>query len=248
MKNEICKILKNKNLSEECFLLEFENNFTEIFLPGNFVHIKIENNFLRRPFSIAQYSKKSLQIVYKVVGIGTEQLSRKKEGDFLDILGPLGNSFPLFKHKKVCIIGGGTGVAPLLFLSKMLKKYDNEITFFYGARNKNQILFQILPYGVNYVFSTEDGSFGKRGNIFDVFKKFNNDFDVIYGAGPEPLLKKISSISKNIPIFISLENYMACGMGLCYGCVVKVKDNKNWEYRRVCKDGPVFEGRKIIWE
>lgn len=88
---------------------------------------------------------------------------------------------------------------------------------------------------------------GKKGNIFDVFKKYDG-FDLIYGAGPEELLKKISQYDKNIPVYISVERYMACGMGLCYGCVIKVKENGKEEYKRVCKDGPVFDGRNIIWE
>ncbi len=247
MENQICKVIKNKNLSKNYYLLEFENNFKKRFYPGNFVHIKIENLFLRRPFSVAHYSKNKIQIIYKVIGIGTEKLSRKNKGDYLDIIGPLGNSFPFYKNKRICIIGGGTGIAPLIFLAKELKKYNEEIYFFYGARNKNLIFFQILPTGINYIFSTDDGSFGKRGNIFDVFKKFNS-FDVIYAAGPEGLLKKLTSSIKKIPVYISVENYMACGMGLCYGCVIKVKENDKWEYKRVCKDGPVFEGKEILWE
>ncbi|HOM26443.1 MAG TPA: dihydroorotate dehydrogenase electron transfer subunit [bacterium] len=246
MKSEICKIIKNIELTENFYLLEIENKFQDVFLPGNFIHIKIENNFLRRPFSVAKYTKNSISIIYKVVGIGTEKLSKKRKNDFLDVLGPLGNSFPVFKNKKVALIGGGTGVAPLIFLSEELKKI-NEVYFFYGARNKNQIFFDLLPAGINYIFSTDDGSFGEKGNIFTVFKKYNS-FEILYGAGPEPLLKKISLYSDRLPVFISLENYMACGMGLCYGCVVKVKENKEWEYKRVCKDGPVFDGKKIIWE
>ncbi|MGC8976928.1 MAG: dihydroorotate dehydrogenase electron transfer subunit [Candidatus Ratteibacteria bacterium] len=248
MKSVICKILKNKNLAENYFLLELENKFNEEFNPGNFVHIKIENNFLRRPFSVLDYNKKSIKIVYKVVGEGTEKLSKKNKNENLDILGPLGNSFPIFENKKVALVGGGVGIAPLIFLSKKLKRYKNEICFFYGERTKKLFLFEILPTGIYYIFSTDDGSFGKNGNIFDVFKDFNEDFDVIYSSGPEELLKKISFFSEKRPVYISLENYMACGMGLCYGCVVKVKNKNGWEYKRVCKDGPIFNAEEIIWE
>lgn len=248
MKREICKILKNKNLRENYFYLEFENRFNQNFKPGNFVHIKIENNFLRRPFSVSDYNKKSIGIIYKVVGEGTEKLSKKNKNEYLDVFGPLGNSFPISKNKKISIVGGGTGIAPLVFLSKILKKYNNEIYFFYGERNKRLILFEILPFGINYIFSTDDGSFGEKGNIFDVFKKFKNSFDIIYSAGPEELLRKISVFSEKIPVYVSVENYMACGMGLCYGCVIKVKNKNNLEYKRVCKDGPVFNAKEIIWE
>ncbi|MCS7179847.1 MAG: dihydroorotate dehydrogenase electron transfer subunit [bacterium] len=247
MKSVICKILENRNLGENYYLLEFENKFDKTFQPGNFVHIKIENNFLRRPFSVAGYNRRIIQIVYKIVGGGTEKLSKKRKGEFLDILGPLGNSFPIVKNKKVSLVGGGTGIAPLLFLAKKLKEYENEVYFFYGVRNKNCIFFDILPYGINYIFSTDDGSFGEKGDIFKVFKKFD-DFDIIYSAGPKPLLKKISKYSLKIPVYVSVENYMACGMGLCFGCVIKIKENSKWEYKRVCKEGPVFEAKSIIWE
>ncbi|MCM8818351.1 MAG: dihydroorotate dehydrogenase electron transfer subunit [Candidatus Omnitrophica bacterium] len=246
MENVICEVIKNENLNKDHLLLEFENNFKEDFYPGNFVHIKIEKCFLRRPFSVARFNKKSIQIIYKVVGKGTEILSQKTKGESIDIIGPLGNSFPIYKNKKICIIGGGTGIAPLIFLSEELKKFNKEIFFFYGSRNRNSIFFSVLPDGIDYIFSTDDGSFGTKGNIFDIFKKFNG-FEVIYGSGPEELLKKISKFSKKVPVYLSLENYMACGMGLCYGCVVKIREKDNWEYKRVCKDGPVFRADKIIW-
>jgi dihydroorotate dehydrogenase electron transfer subunit len=248
MKSEICKIIKNEKLTENFYLLKIENKFKERFLPGNFVHIKIENNFLRRPFSVAKYTEKSIIIIYKVVGTGTYLLSKKKKNDSLDVLGPIGNSFPVFKNKKVALIGGGTGIAPLIFLSEELKKCRNYICFFYGVKSKNLIFFDLLPKGIKYIFSTDDGTFGERGDIFKVFKKYNGDFDILYGAGPEPLLEKITSYSDELKVYISLENYMACGMGLCYGCVVKIKENDGWEYKRVCKDGPVFDGKKVIWD
>ena len=252
MENKICKIIKNEKLENIHYLLEFENNFKEDFSPGNFVHIKIENNFLRRPFSVCKFSKNSIIIIYKVVGEGTEKLSKKKKGEYIDVLAPCGNSFPIFKNKKIAIIGGGTGVAPLIFLAEKLKEYKNKIDFFYGVKNKKLIFFNILPTGINYIFSTEDGSFGKKGLILDVFENFLKDtkeiYDIIYASGPKELLKNISIFSNKIPIFVSLESYMACGMGLCFGCVVKVKQNSDWIYKRVCKDGPVFNVREVIWD
>ncbi|MCM8772988.1 MAG: dihydroorotate dehydrogenase electron transfer subunit [Candidatus Omnitrophica bacterium] len=248
MERKICKILKNENLSGNYYFLILENNFKKIFKPGNFIHIKIGNNFLRRPFSIALFDREKIGIIYKVVGKGTDELRKKKKGEFLDILGPCGNFFPIYKNKKVCIIGGGTGIAPLIFLSKVLKKYGNDVYFFYGARDKNLIFFKLLLTGINYIFSTDNGSYGKKGNIFDVFKNFEENFQVIYGAGPEILLKKLSIYSENIPVYISVENYMACGMGLCYGCVIRIRKNNGYEYKRVCKDGPVFKASEIIWD
>ncbi|MCM8767680.1 MAG: dihydroorotate dehydrogenase electron transfer subunit [Candidatus Omnitrophica bacterium] len=248
MDSKISKVLENKKIADDFYLLRIENRFKQKFLPGNFIHIKIENTFLRRPFSVAIYSKKFIGIIYKKIGVGTEILSKKKKGDFLDILGPCGNSFPIFRNKKVCLIAGGTGIAPLIFLSNELKKNKNEIYFFYGARNRKLIFFELLQSGINYIFSTDDGSFGYKGNIFDRFIEYKDDYDILYAAGPEQLLKKISLYSSKKPLYISLENYMACGMGLCYGCVVKIKEGNDWSYKRVCKDGPIFEAKNIIWE
>ena len=248
MENKICKIKINEKLEDVHYLMEFENNFKENFLPGNFVHIKIENNFLRRPFSVCKVDKNSIIIIYKVVGEGTEKLSKKKKNEYIDVIAPCGNSFPLFKNKKIAIIGGGTGIAPLIFLSEKLKNNRNEIDFFYGVKNKKFIFFNILPIRINFIFATEDGSFGKKGDIFDVFKNFKDNYDLIYASGPKELLKKVSSFSEKIPVYISLENYMACGMGLCYGCVVKIKQGNDWTYKRVCKDGPVFNAKEIIWD
>lgn len=253
MEIQNCKIIENKKIGENYYILKLENKFKEKFLPGQFLHIKIPENFLRRPFSVASFTDSFISILYQVVGTGTKKLSEKKEGEILNVIGPCGNSFPVKKeYKKICIIAGGIGVAPLIFLAEEILKKKKEIYFFYGAKNKNFIPFEILPYGPGYFFSTDDGSYGKKGNVFELFKKTYKKLtiEVIYGAGPEPLLKKISEFSKkiDIPSYISVENYMGCGMGLCYGCVVKIKGNNSWEYKRVCKDGPVFEAKNIIWK
>lgn len=243
--------MKNIKLSDEYYLLMIENMFKKEFHPGNFLHIKIENHFLRRPFSVSYYTKKSISVLYKIVGEGTNKLSKIPPGEKLDIIGPLGNSFPIFKNKNIALIGGGSGIGPLIFLAKKLKENRNNVFFFYGASKKENIFFQILPLGISYIFATDDGSFGIKGDIFSTFLKFfkkEEIFDIIYGVGPKPLLIKLSNLKTSIPIFISVENYMACGMGLCYGCVIKVKKDSHWEFKKVCKDGPIFEAREVIWD
>lgn len=249
-----CKILENRKIGKETFLLKIENNFTENFKPGQFISISIPPFFLRRPFSICKKGKDYLSILYRVVGKGTAKLKEKNEGEYLNILGPCGNGFKIDgKTKNVWIIAGGVGIAPLIFLSEELKKRRKRINFFYGERTNNSLVFDILPTGIEYIISTDDGSYGHKGTIFSIFKKeFKNNPrpEVIYSAGPEPLLKEISSFSRKekISSFLSLENFMGCGIGLCYGCVVKIKKEKNWEYKRVCKEGPVFKSEEIIWE
>jgi len=246
-----CRIISNKMIRDSYFILTFENNFSENCKPGQFLMIKIPFLFLRRPFSVLKINKNTISILYNVVGKGTEILSKNKKGDALNILGPCGNSFNIKKeNKKIWLIGGGTGIAPLLFLSKKIKK--EKITFFYGAKNKNLLLFDILPSGTKFIFSTDDGSYGYKGTIFSCVKNLikKEKPDIIYCSGPENLLKKISNLSKKekIPCFLSIENFMGCGMGICYGCVIKVKSENGWEYKRVCKDGPIFKGEEVIWE
>ncbi|MCX8082443.1 MAG: dihydroorotate dehydrogenase electron transfer subunit [bacterium] len=247
-------IKDNLFLTEKLYLLELEGNFNKVPVPGQFVHIKIEPFFLRRPFSIAGYSKNYLKIVYKVVGRATEVLSRKQNGELLDVIGPLGNGFPVNKKwKNIYLAGGGTGIAPLLFLTEALLQQNCSITFFYGARTSECIAFNILPYKVNYVFSTDDGSYGEKGLLGDILEKHiekDGSPDVIYGGGPYGLLKDIARISQEYetPAFVSMENRMACGVGICYGCVTKIKGKNGWEYKRVCKDGPVFNVKEVVWE
>lgn len=248
------KIEGIKDLSEGHYLLELENTFQTMPLPGQFVHIKVPPFFLRRPFSIAGCDKEKISILFKVAGSGSNVLSSARKGDILSVIGPLGTPFPVGeKREKVFIVAGGTGIAPLIFLSRKLIEKDKEILFFYGARDKKHIMFQLLPFGINFIFSTEDGSYGEKGLInVALINQIESGTapDVIYAGGPAGLLKKVSSISRRyeIPAFISLENRMACGTGLCYGCVTRIKTGSGWEYKRVCKDGPVFNASEVIWE
>jgi len=247
-----CKIIENRKLGKEHFLLRIENKFIEDFKPGQFLMVKIPLFFLRRPFSICKVDKNSITILYKVTGKGTKNLSEMKEGITLNVLGPCGNGFKVDKNSKnIWVVGGGVGVAPLIYLSEKLKK--KKLTFFYGATKKDFLFFELLPYGPEYVFTTDDGSYGHKGTVFSALEniiKKEGKPDIIYCGGPEILLKKISEFSKKrkIPVYITLENFMGCGMGVCYGCVVKTKTPNGWDYKRVCKDGPVFKSEEIIWE
>jgi len=247
------KIRSITDLTKQLYRLELEGLFNSSPAPGQFVHVKVGNNlFLRRPFSIAGYKDNVLTLIFQVVGKGTEILSGKKKGDLLNVIGPLGKGFPLKNDwKNFFVIGGGTGIAPLIFLIDSLP--DSKITFFYGARSVDYIAFNVLPCNVSYLFATEDGSYGYKGLISGFAADFlqkNGRPDVIYGGGPHGLLKKIGRLSKKygIPAYVSMENRMACGMGLCYGCVTKIKSGSGWEYKRVCKDGPVFKTEDIKWE
>ena len=225
--------------------------------PGQFVNIRVSaalDPLLRRPISIHAASGPKIEILYKVVGKSTQILSEKKPGDYLDILGPSGNGFeyeePGAKNQKPILVGGGMGVAPLMFLAKAFK--GNKPLVLIGAKAKDHIYCEneFKKLGCEVKISTDDGSKGFNGKVTDLLKKvlplaMSNKPLVIYACGPRPMLKEIARISKEkgIPAQISLEEHMACGIGACLGCVADTIDG----YKRVCKDGPVFDAGKIIF-
>ncbi len=257
-------ILHKENLQEGIFKLTLSSSFiSKKAKPGNFVHIKVTPNdypLLRRAFSIHGTDKKNggLEILFKVVGKGTEALSKKSPGDTLDIIGPIGNSFYLpEKNKEIMLVAGGMGIAPLWFLFTCLNHRfrQNKLTFFLGAKSKNQLIYaeKLKATKTRLITATDDGSRGRKGKVTEVFlkeiKKGNYDKSnlVVYSCGPPMMLKRISEIAKELNLFcqVSLETHMACGVGACWGCVAKLK---NGSYQRVCVDGPVFDAREIDWK
>ena len=234
-------------------------------LPGQFVNIKVNEChelLLRRPFSIHRVNGPNIGILYEVLGKGTQILAQKKPGEYLDIIGPLGNGFnyriAYSVQRTAILVAGGIGVAPLLFLAEQLIKRNTQYAIrntlvLIGAKTKKQILcekeFQKL--GCDVKIATDDGSEGFKGKVTELLKKIlrlaiSNKRLAIYACGPRPMLKEIANISQkyNIPAQISLEEHMACGIGACLGCVVNTKNG----YQRVCKEGPVFAADKIVWE
>jgi len=248
------KITGLTELSAGHYLVELENSFSTMPLPVQFVHIKVPPFFLRRPFSIAGGDAEKIRVLFRVAGEGTRALSCMEPGDELNVIGPLGTPFPVREEwKKAFIVAGGTGAAPLLFLSSRLLSEGREALFFYGAREAGHIMFRLLPPGVDFIFTTQDGSYGEKGLVTGPFEKMLRDGllpDVIYAGGPHGLLKNVAGLSASyrVPAFVTLENRMACGTGLCYGCVTKIRSGDGWDYRRVCKDGPVFDAADIEWE
>jgi len=226
--------------------------------PGQFFTIRCSDGLdpiLRRPFGVHRIIKAKgvLEILYKVVGPATELLSRKKAGDKLDIIGPLGNGFPLKLTANrypltAILVAGGHGVAPLLELARRL---GNSIIFM-GAKTEAEVVcerdFQKL--GAEVHIATEDGSTGKKGLVTDLLKKFllsaiGHRPSAIYACGPNAMLKAIAKIAaaKKTKAYGSFEEHLACGVGSCYGCAIKTKEG----YKRICKDGPVFDLKEIRW-
>jgi dihydroorotate dehydrogenase electron transfer subunit len=250
-------VVENKTLNEEYFVLQLQSKETlpEV-LPGQFAQVKIEGSpttFLRRPFSVydVDYSNNCLFLLIKIVGEGSYHLSLLRKGDGLNLIYPLGNSFSKPEGKNVLLIGGGTGVAPMLILGKYLvEKYGILPGFLLGYRNRDLIIeidkFNAL--GKVYI-TTEDGSEGQKGYVIHHPVLYNgiSNFDRIYTCGPEVMMREIAAYSekKNIPCEVSLENLMGCGIGACLCCVVDTKDKGNIN---TCTEGPIFNSKKLKWQ
>jgi len=254
------KILSNKKIAPDFNKMILEApQISNVAKPGQFVMIRCSegtNPLLRRPFSFHKIGKNNFEILYKVIGKGTEILSNLKKGTILNVLGPLGNGFNIelkIKDKGLKIlVAGGVGVAPLYALAEEFKNYNTNFIVFLGARTKGHVLCEkeFKKLGGEVIISTEDGSYGRKGLITNIVaKKLKDCFSVgnqaIYACGPKPMLKAVSKLtnSKKIPCEISLEENMACGIGACVGCAVKTRKG----YKMVCKDGPIFSAEDIKW-
>lgn len=216
---------------------------------GQFVELYPDNgvNLLSRPISICEINKDegSLRLVYQIVGKGTELFSKLKKGDSIRVLGPCGNGYSL-KEGVSLLVGGGIGVPPLLETCKNIK---GEKIVVLGFRSGSFLKEDFEKLGAKVYITTDDGSEGFKGNVVDLLKKENINADVIYSCGPKIMLKFLSMWAEenNIECQVSMEERMACGIGACVGCVVQIKDGEDWVYKKVCKDGPVFDSREVMW-
>ena len=217
--------------------------------PGQFISVytKDKSKVLPRPISLCEIDKEQgrLRIVYRVVGAGTKEFSAYQAGDDIEIMGPLGNGFPL-KEKKAFLIGGGIGIPPMLELAKNL---NCEKQMVLGYRDVLFLNEEFEQYGKVYV-ATEDGSAGTKGNVIDAIKANGLNADVIYACGPTPMLRAIKQYAEEnkIECYISMEERMACGVGACLGCVCQSKEVDHHSHvhnKRVCKDGPVFLATEV---
>lgn len=257
-----CRVLENDKIKENYFKMKISApRIARQSKAGQFVHLRCPDSselLLRRPFSIHRVSGDNVEILYRVVGKGTEELSKRRPGKVLDILGPLGNGFKIPDTlKPAIIIAGGIGVAPLVMLAESIKYHSScracsaNIKVLIGAKTKRGLLCEgeFRNLGCEVKVSTEDGSKGFKGLVTDLLKQLLSTFDIrrstVYACGPKEMLKKVSEIAckYKIPAQISLEENMACGIGACYGCPVMTKEG----YKLVCSDGPVFNADEIIW-
>ncbi|OGF44296.1 MAG: hypothetical protein A2452_05740 [Candidatus Firestonebacteria bacterium RIFOXYC2_FULL_39_67] len=248
------KVLSNKKVSSQYWKMRvLAPSIAAAAIPGQFLSLKIGSDnipLLRRPMSIHRIKPPFLEILYKVRGKATEMLSRYHSNDFLEILGPLGNGFQSdVPCKTAILVGGGYGISPLLALHERLKKLDKKIITIVGAKSA-ELLYKEGFTGVKTV--TEDGSSGIKGLVTKALDKTCCGLEgdaVIFACGPDRMLKAVSdvAVTYNIPCQVSLENLMACGVGVCLSCVCAVKQGFKSEYKRVCVDGPVFDSKEIEW-
>jgi len=262
------KILSRKEVAPNIYLMSLKApKIAQEALSGQFIHIKCSKDsypLLRRPLSIHRIDKEKgeIFILFQVTGEGTKLLADRTIGDVLDIMGPIGMGFNIYpKSKKIVIIGGGIGVAPLLALCEESIRQGKEVRVLIGALKKELVIgeksFKIL--GAKVEVATDDGSYQYKGLITDLLERMIKEgwlADQIFACGPKPMLKKVSEIAfqANIHCQVSMEERMACGIGACLGCVckIKTKDKKEYkvkyEYKRVCVDGPVFAGSEVVWD
>ncbi len=236
------KILLNEKIAKDVYKMVLEGDTSLITAPGQFINIKLDGKFLRRPVSVCDCDSKTLTIIYKVVGEGTEQMSLLEVGEELDVLTGLGNGYDISKSKKPLLIGGGVGVPPLYYLAKKLLESGQKPSVILGFNTKDEVFLEdeFKALGCSVFVTTADGSYGIKGFVTDALSGI--DYDYFYTCGPMPMFRAIEN-TVNTSGQYSFEERMGCGFGACMGCSCKTK----YGYKRICKDGPVLEREEIIW-
>ncbi len=243
MKQGIYKVLSNKALTSNVYEMVLSGDTSEITKSGQFINIKLDGLFLRRPISICDYDENSIKIIYKVVGKGTEVMSKMQGGESLDVLVGLGNGFEeAFAGDTPLLIGGGVGVPPMYNMAKRLIEMGKQVTVIIGFNKADEVFYEseFKNLGCKVIVTTVDGSYGTKGFVSDVIKDVNYSYH--YVCGPLPMLKAVYSATEGEGDY-SFEERMGCGFGACVGCTCKTK----YGNKRICKDGPVLFKGEIIW-
>ena len=244
-KRDIYTILSNEPLTPAVYRMVLEGDTQYITRSGQFINIELEGKFLRRPISVSDYDDKSVTIIYKVVGRGTEQMKGMVAGQKLDILTGLGNGFNTENSgNRPLLVGGGVGVPPMYNLCKRLLSEGKRPVVIIGFNTKEEVFYydEFKALGVEVYCSTADGSFGTKGFVTDVIRGEGLEFDYLYTCGPLPMLKALHDAT-SVDGEYSFEERMGCGFGACMGCTCKTK----YGNKRICKDGPVLKRDEIIW-
>ena len=244
-KKGIYEIRSNEPLTDAVWRMVLEGDTQWITAPGQFVNIALEGRYLRRPISVCDYDAGTLTLVYKVVGGGTEQMSRMRPGQRLDLLTGLGNGFMLRDEvRRPLLVGGGVGVPPLYNLARRLLAAGRPVTVVLGFNTAAEVFYaeEFRALGCEVILATADGSAGIRGFVTTAIADREMDFDYFYACGPLPMLRALSDATK-CSGQLSFEERMGCGFGACMGCSCKTK----YGNKRICKEGPVLEKGEIVW-
>ena len=236
-------VTENRKIADKTYLMRLSGLEASDVKPGQFVNIKIDGLYLRRPISVYDRDEKSVTIIYKIVGKGTEKMSEMKNGS-LDVLTGLGNGYDISASgKRPLLVGGGVGVPPLYLLAKELVREGKKPYVILGFNTKDEIFCEeeFASLGCDVTVTTADGSYGVKGFVTGAFE--GKDYTYVYTCGPEPMLKAVYAAMKTEGEF-SFEERMGCGFGACMGCSCKTVTG----YKRICKDGPVLKKEEILWQ
>ncbi len=243
MKQGVFTVRENIPLTDSVYRMKLEGDTSSFTNVGQFLNIRIDGLYLRRPISLCDLEDRIITIIYKVVGKGTEDLSKMTPGKTLDILTGLGNGYDLsLSGSHPLLLGGGVGVPPLYYLAKKLIEDGKRVSVVLGFNTQNEVFYEkeFRALGADVIVTTVDGSYGKKGFVTDAMP---HDYTYFYTCGPEPMLKAVYRSTVTEGQF-SFEKRMGCGFGACMGCSCKTITG----YKRICKDGPVLKKEEILWE
>ncbi|MBU5264786.1 dihydroorotate dehydrogenase electron transfer subunit [Bacillus atrophaeus] len=254
MKKAYLTVRSNEEVADRIYQMVLKGDLVQTFTtPGQFLHLKVSEAvtpLLRRPISIADVDKErnEVTIIYRKDGEGTGLLSLKQQGDRVDVLGPLGNGFPVNEieaGKTALLVGGGVGVPPLQELSKRLKQKGVKVVHVLGFQSAKDVFYEeeCRRYGDTYI-ATADGTHGTKGYVTDVIREQNLEFDVLLSCGPTPMLKALQQEYAHKEVYLSMEERMGCGIGACFACVCHTNESET-SYVKVCLDGPVFKAQEV---
>lgn len=255
MKDEKCRVIENRNINKNYFLMKLEAQYISTHSqPGNFIMLAASTTvdpLLKRPFGILTADAPYIRIYYEIVGKGTELISRLKPNDTINAIGPLGNAFPPLENKNILMVAGGRGIAPIYYAFADYTT-SNDVFLIYGAKSKDDLnlLEEIHAASLKKIFLyTDDGSKGKKGFVTTDIRRIitENNIEVTISCGPEAMFKRLFHTINNLGTenYVSLEALMGCGFGICYSCVAKTITD---DYKKVCTDGPIFKMEEIAWE
>lgn len=244
MKEVNLQIVSQEHIARDVYKMILSGDTTAVTAPGQFVNVRLDGLYLRRPISVCDWQPEELTLIYKVVGKGTAQMASLPDGTVLSVLTGLGNGYDLTKSgERPLLLGGGVGVPPLYLAAKLLRAAGKTVTAVLGFNTADDVFYQdeFRALGVRTIVTTADGSCGTRGFVTDALADAG-DYSYVYTCGPEPMLKAVYNAVETSGQF-SFEERMGCGFGACMGCTCKTK----YGSKRICTDGPVLEKEEIVW-